>query len=356
AGEFYIPEYDFNNIRGWFAPQGYQLKMSRPGILHLEGMSVLQDAVIELHEGWQLISYYPRSDIEATIALSGIEENLIIAKDGYGNFYIPDWDFSNMGDMREGQGYYVNVDAGVNLVYLYERPDDEEGAFAGARHSSVYDEPGQLPVHAVTGSNMSLLVLLDPPLQSRGGTKGGVNIGIYAYDALVGSGVLQNGVCGIAVWGDDPSTDEIDGALDGQPFEIRLFTGEGGHSCPPPYNSESAVDYTLLLGEAIYHTDGFAVVQLTASSVMPVEFGISSAYPNPFNSVMRISYGLVEAGDVSLNVFDLTGRHVAELVRGHFKAGTHTAVLDGADLSSGVYLLRLESGSDVSQMKVALVK
>jgi len=90
--------------------------------------------------------------------------------------------------------------------------------------------------------------------------------------------------------------------------------------------------------------------------VIPVEFGISSAYPNPFNSVMRISYGLVEAGDVSLNVFDLTGRHVAELVSGHFKAGMHTTVLDGADLSSGVYLLRLESDSDVSQMKVALVK
>ncbi|NQT34567.1 T9SS type A sorting domain-containing protein, partial [bacterium] len=69
-----------------------------------------------------------------------------------------------------------------------------------------------------------------------------------------------------------------------------------------------------------------------------------------------ISYGLIEAGEVSLNVYDLTGRHVAELVSGQIAAGIHTAVFDGIDLSSGVYLLRLESGNEISQMKVALVK
>ena len=345
AGQFYIPAYDFSNIPGWFAPQGYQLKMRSEAVFRLDGMSVLRDAEISLSEGWQLISYFPRNPVEATIALSGIENNLIIAKDGYGNFYIPDWNFSNMGDMCEGQGYYINVDAGVNLVYLYERPDDE-GAFAGFHHSSVYDEPGQLPVHAVTGVNMSLLIFEStPPFDSPPGNRGG-EIGIYADGELVGSGVLQNGICGISVWGDDPSTNETDGALEGQLFEIRLLSD--GRLIAP--------EYTILAGETVYNTDGFAVVQLTASSAVPVEFGISSAYPNPFNSVMRISYGLVVAGDVSLNVYDLTGRHVAELVSGHFKAGTHAAVLDGIDLSSGVYLLRLESGGDVSQMKVALVK
>ncbi|NQT35588.1 carboxypeptidase regulatory-like domain-containing protein, partial [bacterium] len=255
AGEFYIPEYDFSNIRGWFAPQGYQLKMRDNVVFRLDGISVLQDAEITLSEGWQLISYFPHSQIEATIALSGIEEHLIIAKDGHGNFYIPDWDFSNMGEMCEGQGYYVNVDAGVVLIYRFERPDDE-GAFAGVPHSSVYDEPGQLPVHAVTGVNMSLLVLADQSLTG--------DVGVYTDSKLVGSGVLQDGVCGIAVWGDDPSTSETDGALKGQPLEIRLLTGEGGHSCPPPYNSESAVDYALLSGEAIYHTDALSVIRLSS--------------------------------------------------------------------------------------------
>ena len=363
AGEFYIPAYDFSNIPGWFVGQGYQLKMRDDAVFQLEGISVLRDAEIPLFEGWQLISYFPRSPIEATIALSGIEENLIIAKDGYGNFYIPDWDFSNMGDMREGQGYYINVDADVVLVYRSVRQEDEGASIGVTRQSSVYSKPGLLPVHPLTGSNMSLLVfgtppltppLLcrggsdanTPPLRNRGGTKGGVEIGVYTDGKLVGSGILQDGVCGIAVWGDDPSTDETDGALEDQSLEIRLLT-DSGLSTP---------ESTVLAGEMVYTTDGFTVVQLTASSAVPVEFGISSSYPNPFNSIMRVSYALPEAGDVSLNVYDLTGRHVAELVSGHFKAGTHTAVLDGADLSSGIYLLRLESGSEVSLVKVALVK
>ncbi|NQT33999.1 T9SS type A sorting domain-containing protein [bacterium] len=337
AGQFYIPEYDYNNILGWFAPQGYQLKMRSEAIFRLSGILVLSDDPIELTEGWHLISYYPRFPIETTIALSGIENNLIIAKDGHGNFYIPDWDFSNMGDMREGQGYYVNVDAFVNLIYRYERPDDE-GAFASVPHFSVYDDPGQLPVHVVTGVNMSLLVLADQSLPAE--------IGVYTDGKLVGSGVLQNGVCGIAIWGDDPLTNEIDGALEGQSLEIRLLT-DNGLTTP---------EYTVLAGETVYTTDGFAVVQLTASSAVPVKFGISSAYPNPFNSTIRISYSLNRGGFITLRLYDLAGREVANLVNERQSVGYYQTVLNAQDLSSGIYLVRLASGEQCHTQRIVLIK
>ncbi|NQT33707.1 PQQ-like beta-propeller repeat protein, partial [bacterium] len=168
AGHFYIPAYDYNNISGWSVNEGYQLKMRSDAQLTVGGESVLRDDTILLREGWQIVSYYPRFPIETTIALSGIEDHLIIAKDERGDFYIPDWHFCNMDDMDEGRGYYINVDAEVELVYRSVRQEDE-GAFTGDRYSSVYDEPGQLPVHPVTGSNMSLLVLVDPSLHSSGG-------------------------------------------------------------------------------------------------------------------------------------------------------------------------------------------
>ena len=339
AGQFYIPEYDFSNIPGWLAPQGYQLKMRDEAVFRLEGMSVLADEPIDLHEGWQLIAYFPRSPVDATIALSGIMDNLIIAKDGQGNFYIPAWNFSNIGDMRPGQGYYVNVDAEeVVLVYRLELPD-EEGAYAGmVSHSSVYDEPGQLPVHAVTGVNMSLLVLTDQSLTG--------DIGVYSSGNLIGSGVLNDGICGIAIWGDDPSTDEIDGALEDQLFEIRLLS-DGGLITP---------DYSVLAGEVIYQTDDFAVIQLSSSSAVPIAFGISSAYPNPFNSVMRINYGLVDAGDVSLFIYDMNGRRVADIITANLNAGVHFTVWNAGDLSSGIYLVKLVSGKQSHTQKVVLIK
>jgi len=333
-GQFYRPDFDYSNIPGWYVDQGYQILLSGDGVLTLEGMSVLSSGVIELERGWQIASYYPRFEIEATVALSGIVENLIIAKDGRGNFYLPDWEFSNMGNLREGQGYFLNVDADVELVYQTE----EANALGedGIRQLSVYDSPGSLPVHTVTGENMSLLVTAE----------GEGEVGIYAGNQLVGSGVLQDGLCGIAVWGDDPATEAIDGAVAGQLLEIRLLDDDGLHN----------VSYSVLSGKTTYNTDSFAAIRLTSNSEVPDEFGIVSAYPNPFNSQTRIVYGLPDAARIDLAVYDLAGRRISELAKGRQQAGSYTVTFDGSGLASGVYMIRLEAGGNKSQWKVALVK
>ena len=98
------------------------------------------------------------------------------------------------------------------------------------------------------------------------------------------------------------------------------------------------------------------MIELTGSVELPAEFGITLAYPNPFNSRMRVSFGLPEVSDVALNVYDVTGRQVMELSSGRHTAGVHNVVFDGNDLSSGTYMLRLEAGGHRSQIKVMLVK
>ena len=344
-GEFYRPDYDYNNIPGWYVNEGYQMLVSGDCVLTLEGMSVLRDRAIPLEQGWQIASYYPRFPIDAIVALSGIVEHLIIAKDGRGNFYLPDWDFSNMGDLREGQGYYLNVDEDIELVY--QTGEEANALNGGMRQLSVYDAPGRLPVHAVTGENMSLLVVeSNPPMLLQGGSKGGSEIGVYAGGQLVGSGVLQDGVCGIAVWGDDPTTEEIDGAVDRQSLEVRLLIDNGVHS----------VSSEVLSGKTVYRTDSFAAIHLNEISELPSEFGIVSAYPNPFNARTRIVYGLPEAARVDLAVYDLSGRRVYELASGRQEAGIHTVTFDGSGFASGIYMVHLEAGGNKSQWKVALVK
>ncbi|MDP8237954.1 MAG: T9SS type A sorting domain-containing protein, partial [Candidatus Hatepunaea meridiana] len=86
------------------------------------------------------------------------------------------------------------------------------------------------------------------------------------------------------------------------------------------------------------------------------EFTITSAYPNPFNSMMSVGFSLSEAAQVQLNVYDLNGRHVSQLASGHHQAGIHTAVFDGSNLASGVYMIRYEAAGHVSRLKIALVK
>jgi hypothetical protein len=114
--------------------------------------------------------------------------------------------------------------------------------------------------------------------------------------------------------------------------------------------------YSVLSGKLTYETDGLAVIRLDGSSELPLEFGIVSAYPNPFNSQMRVSYSLLESGIVDLAAYDVSGRRIAELTSGRQPAGVHTVMFDGKDIPSGVYMLRLQSAGQSSMIKVMLVK
>lgn len=92
------------------------------------------------------------------------------------------------------------------------------------------------------------------------------------------------------------------------------------------------------------------------SSVLPSAYGLQQNYPNPFNPHTQITYQLPQQSNVRLEVFDMNGRQVATLVRQSVNAGTHTVNFDAAGLSSGVYMYRLQAGSNVFIRKLTLIK
>jgi hypothetical protein len=89
---------------------------------------------------------------------------------------------------------------------------------------------------------------------------------------------------------------------------------------------------------------------------LPVEFSLAQNYPNPFNPTTQITYQLPQQSDVRLQVFDMAGRQVATLVNQIMSAGTHTVNFDASDLSSGIYMYRLQAGSTVLTRKLTLIK
>jgi hypothetical protein len=89
---------------------------------------------------------------------------------------------------------------------------------------------------------------------------------------------------------------------------------------------------------------------------MPEKFELSQNYPNPFNPTTRIDYSIPEGGYVSLKVFNLLGQEVATLFAGVQHAGNYTATFDGSKFASGVYLYRLQSGSNSISRKLVFMK
>ncbi|MDP8237769.1 MAG: LamG-like jellyroll fold domain-containing protein, partial [Candidatus Hatepunaea meridiana] len=119
-GRFYYPPGGYCDIEFWEGAEGYQVLVARDAGLLIEGEVIPWDSEIELENGWNLISYLPRVSVDAVNALSNIEDVLIIAKNGLGHFYLPEWEFSNIGLMREGLGYQLRVDGDVELVYTVD--------------------------------------------------------------------------------------------------------------------------------------------------------------------------------------------------------------------------------------------
>lgn len=87
---------------------------------------------------------------------------------------------------------------------------------------------------------------------------------------------------------------------------------------------------------------------------IPKEYNLGQNYPNPFNPVTMIKFALPKASFVTLKVYDMIGREVANLVDGQKSAGTYIVDFDASYLTSGVYFYKLEANgySEVKRMVV----
>jgi hypothetical protein len=88
----------------------------------------------------------------------------------------------------------------------------------------------------------------------------------------------------------------------------------------------------------------------------PNGFVLNQNHPNPFNPSTAITFEVPEAANVRLEVFDMLGRRVAQLVNGVVEAGSHTAFFDAQSLPSGTYIYRLATPSGTHTRKLLLLK
>lgn len=94
----------------------------------------------------------------------------------------------------------------------------------------------------------------------------------------------------------------------------------------------------------------------SVNGTLPNDYALAQNFPNPFNPTTEISFNILEAGIVTLKVYNLVGQEVATLVNGSIEAGAHTVAFDAANLTSGIYLYRLEAGSFSAEKKMVLMK
>ena len=81
-----------------------------------------------------------------------------------------------------------------------------------------------------------------------------------------------------------------------------------------------------------------------------------SVSPNPFNPATYISYTILSEAEISLNIYDISGREVFNVNSGTQQPGSYKVRFDGSNIASGVYFCRLKAGEQVGVQKIVLVR
>jgi hypothetical protein len=157
-------------------------------------------------------------------------------------------------------------------------------------------------------------------------------------------------------------------------FEVQRKTGNAdwtkigfvnGNGTSNKQNNYSYSDNNLQSGKYKYrlkqldYNGNFEYYNLAneISIGVPSTFAFKQNYPNPFNPSTKIEFNLPVNGNVTLKIYDVTGKEVARLINNEFRnAGNYFVDFNGSSLASGVYFYKLEAGSYTGIKKMMLVK
>jgi hypothetical protein len=141
---------------------------------------------------------------------------------------------------------------------------------------------------------------------------------------------------------------------------IGFIDGYGTTTEPKSYSyldrtADNGINYYRLKQvdyNGTYAYSDIVEVDITA----PLTFNLDQNYPNPFNPSTSIKYSVPESGNIRLSVFNIVGEEVAVLVNGFSQAGSFEVTFDASNLSTGVYLYKLQSANSVQTKKMMLLK
>lgn len=147
-------------------------------------------------------------------------------------------------------------------------------------------------------------------------------------------------------------------------WEWMKFIGypltKGRHTLTIGYREDGACLDKLCITNYMVAPTGMGDADSTTLGVNSLEaidgYALGQNYPNPFNPETTISFGVPTRSFVSLDVFDILGREMGNLVNGMQEPGRYSINFDASKLSSGMYIYKLTSGKFTQAKKMMVVK
>lgn len=116
---------------------------------------------------------------------------------------------------------------------------------------------------------------------------------------------------------------------------------------------------TQVASDHLPHVADFEMKRTTSSnenSGVINSYSLNQNFPNPFNPATTITFTAPEPGEVSIGVYDVLGRRIADVANETYSPGVHNIAFDASALPSGIFLIRMNAGDQVFTRKMTLVK
>jgi hypothetical protein len=142
---------------------------------------------------------------------------------------------------------------------------------------------------------------------------------------------------------------------------IGFVEGHGNSNSPKQYNfNDNDINQTGTYYYRLKQIDFDGTIEyfniVSVKIEIPNKYYLSQNFPNPFNPETRISFTLPEKQLVSLRVYNMLGELVEELVNGPREAGSYTITFDASNLSSGIYIYRIQTDNFAENKKMNFLK
>jgi len=321
-----------NGIGDWIVDEGYLVKMFADDSFTINGTLVDPATPIPVEAGFQFVSYFPETSMDAFIAFETIigddlhfirgSEGTMIRKIG------PNW-VNGIGDCNSGEGYLVKMFAAGEIIYP-----------AAAKSS---EKVNNVPLHFVFKAGNPAEAVYTLYIK---GLEIGDEIAAFDGEIMIGAAKIN-------------SENAFENEL---PVFSTLTSGQGYEEGKPiilKVWSENEIVDTDFTMEEIYDSyvsdvypdeDGkYSVVKITKGTNENTDKAIS-IYPNPTNGIFNISLQGIK-GDIQIKVFDLRGKEYSDFEL----SGSTSTQLDLTDLAAGVYFIRF-SGKDFNYVNKIVIK
>ncbi len=133
-----------------------------------------------------------------------------------------------------------------------------------------------------------------------------------------------------------------------------VLTGTIGQSITGKMESDNTVLSAGLWGAV-------SIITLGVDDLIPRQFSISNAYPNPFNPTVNIDFSISKGSEINIKIFDLLGRNVFSHEQnfkapGNYRFQWHGVNESGTPIARGIYLVTIQHKTNIYKQKITFLK